>query len=111
MRARRAVRRASPSRAAACDERTRRSFAPRARHRRSRSRARDYARDRVEPDRERRALAGLALDGNRAAHRLGQLLHDRKPESGADLPLATVALVHVEALEGAVAVGVLETRP
>ena len=61
-----------------------------------------------QPHGERRQRAGLALDRDGAAHRLGQLLHDREAEAGADGPLAAVALVQVEALERALAVVVLE---
>ena len=39
-----------------------------------------------------------------------QLLHDREPEARADRPLAAVPLVEVEALEGVLAVAVVEAR-
>ena len=51
-----------------------------------------------------------ALDVDVAAHRERQLLHDREPEAGADLPLPPVALVQVEALEGVLGVGLVEAR-
>src|SRR5581483_4009465 len=54
--------------------------------------------------RERGQLARPALDGDAAAHRLGQLLHDREPEARADRALPAVARVQVEALEGVLAI-------
>ena len=47
---------------------------------------------------------GSLLTSTRPAHRLRQLLDEREPEPGADRPLAPVARVEVEALEGALAV-------
>ena len=54
--------------------------------------------------------AGLARHLDGAAHRLGQLLHDRETEPGTDGPLAAVTLVQIEALEGALPVLDLEAR-
>src|ERR1044071_9808359 len=97
------------TRAAACGERAPRSSARRARRRRARSRPGGYAQRLAESDRERRQASRLALDRDCPAHRLGELLHDREPEAGADRPLTAVPLVEIEALERTCAVVVLET--
>src|SRR5579884_2709646 len=54
-----------------------------------------------EGDDEPRAVAERALDGDGATHRLGELLHDREPEPGADGAVRPVSLVEEEAFEGA----------
>jgi len=59
---------------------------------------------------EDREPAGLALDLDAPAHRERQLLHDREPETRADLPLEPVTLVEVEALERALHVVLREAR-
>ena len=58
-----------------------------------------------EPNREAGALGGKVLDGDGAAHRLGQLADDREAEAGAVPGAAPGALAQVEALEGVAELG------
>ena len=62
-----------------------------------------------QPDRKRRAAAGLACDLDGAAHRLGQFLDDRQAEARAHRPLAAETRVEVEPLEGVGVVVLVET--
>src|SRR6218665_3793812 len=55
---------------------------------------------RREANREGRARAGTALDGDAAAHRLGQLANDCETQAGAVGRAAPVAAAQVEAVEG-----------